>query len=181
MKFRILEVFCAALFLSAFSVSSLAQTAPGTLKGQVSDPAGAVVIQANVTATLSTGQTASAVTNRQGMYEIKGLARGKYSVRATASGFSEFQETDFAIASSQIQQFDIRLEIPMQKQQVNVEDQSTSVDVAPSSNVGAIVLKGKDLDALSDDPDELQSDLQTLAGPSAGPNGGQIYIDGFTG
>ena len=41
--------------------------------------------------------------------------------------------------------------------------------------------KGKDLEALSDDPDELQSELQALAGPSAGPNGGQIYIDGFTG
>ena len=46
---------------------------------------------------------------------------------------------------------------------------------------GAIVIQGKDLEALSDDPDELQSDLQALAGPSAGPNGGQIYIDGFTG
>src|SRR5258708_8271822 len=41
-------------------------------------------------------------------------------------------------------------------------------------------MKGKDLEALSDDPDELQSELQALAGPSAGPNGGQMYIDGFT-
>ena len=37
------------------------------------------------------------------------------------------------------------------------------------------------MEALSDDPDELQSELVALAGPSAGPNGGQIYIDGFTG
>jgi len=42
-------------------------------------------------------------------------------------------------------------------------------------------MKGKDIEALSDDPDELQSELESLAGPSAGPNGGQIYIDGFTG
>jgi uncharacterized membrane protein YgcG len=42
------------------------------------------------------------------------------------------------------------------------------------------VLSGKDLEALPDDPDELQSDLEALAGPSAGPNGGQLYIDGFT-
>src|SRR5260370_26862136 len=41
-------------------------------------------------------------------------------------------------------------------------------------------MKGKGLEGLSDDPDELQSELQALAGPSAGPNGGQIYIDGFT-
>ena len=33
---------------------------------------------------------------------------------------------------------------------------------------------------LSDDPDELAHELQALAGPSAGPNGGQIYVDGFT-
>ena len=51
----------------------------------------------------------------------------------------------------------------------------------PGSNANAVVLKGKDLDALSDDPDELESQLQALAGPAAGPNGGEIYIDGFTG
>ena len=34
---------------------------------------------------------------------------------------------------------------------------------------------------LKADRTELESDLQQLAGPSAGPNGGQIYIDGFTG
>src|SRR5450631_1535659 len=37
-----------------------------------------------------------------------------------------------------------------------------------------------DLEALSDDPDVLASDLQALAGPAAGPNGGQVFIDGFT-
>ena len=52
---------------------------------------------------------------------------------------------------------------------------------APKTTPSAIVIKGKDLDALSDDPDELQNELNALAGPSAGPNGGQIYIDGFTG
>ena len=54
---------------------------------------------------------------------------------------------------------------------------STSAD----NNASAIVIKGKDLDALSDDPDELQSELTALAGPAAGPNGAQIFIDGFTG
>ncbi|MEQ1643367.1 MAG: hypothetical protein ABL959_08010, partial [Pyrinomonadaceae bacterium] len=49
------------------------------------------------------------------------------------------------------------------------------------ANKDATVLKGADLDALPDDPDELQAALQALAGAAAGPNGGQIYIDGFTG
>jgi len=45
---------------------------------------------------------------------------------------------------------------------------SNSVSTEASSNVGAIVLREADLDALSDDPDDLESDLQALAGPSAG-------------
>ena len=54
------------------------------------------------------------------------------------------------------------------------------MDVSPTNNAGAIVINGAALDALPDDPDELQTDLTALAGPSAGPNGGQFYIDGFT-
>ena len=34
---------------------------------------------------------------------------------------------------------------------------------------------------MPDDPDDLADALQALAGPGAGPNGGQIYIDGFSG
>jgi len=66
-------------------------------------------------------------------------------------------------------------------QTVTVTDDSPSVNTDASGNASAIVIKGKDLDALSDDPDELSNELTALAGPSAGPNGGQIYIDGFTG
>ena len=44
-----------------------------------------------------------------------------------------------------------------------------------------MVLRGADLEALSDDPDDLAADLQALAGPSAGPNGGSIFVDGFSG
>ena len=40
--------------------------------------------------------------------------------------------------------------------------------------------QGEDLQALSDDPEDLQADLEALAGPSAGPSGGSIFIDGFS-
>ena len=50
----------------------------------------------------------------------------------------------------------------------------------PARARAAIVLKGDDLEALPDDPDELAEALQALAGPSAGPSGGQIFIDGFS-
>ena len=64
-----------------------------------------------------------------------------------------------------------------------MEDEANrvSVNTDPTSNGGALVLGQKELQALSDDPDELSQQLQAMAGPGAGPEGGQIYIDGFTG
>src|SRR5580658_10030435 len=56
--------------------------------------------------------------------------------------------------------------------------EKTAID--PDKNAGALVLKGEDIDALPDDPDDLQADLLALAGPAAGPNGGQIFVDGFS-
>ena len=67
------------------------------------------------------------------------------------------------------------------QQQVEVQAENTTISTAADANASAIVIKGEDLNALSDDPDELQNELTALAGPAAGPNGGQIYIDGFTG
>src|SRR6185295_6344299 len=65
--------------------------------------------------------------------------------------------------------------------EVTVSEVAPTVDASASNNAGAVVMSGTDLDALSDDPDQLQNDLLALAGPAAGPNGGQIFIDGFSG
>jgi len=154
--------------------------AAGTLRGQVTDPSGAVVPNATVAILVSGGRTHSATTNRSGGYEIGNLAPGKYTVTANAQGFAVFVQNDVAVAAGQVAQFNISLDIKVQKERVNVQEETPQVDVNPASNASAIVLSGKDLEALPDDPDELQEDLEALAGPSAGPNGGQIYIDGFT-
>jgi hypothetical protein len=53
--------------------------------------------------------------------------------------------------------------------------------VDPAQNLSALVLRGSDLDALSDDAEDLENDLQMLAGPAPGPERPQIYIDGFEG
>jgi hypothetical protein len=164
------------------SAQSQAQSpaATGTMRGQVTDPSGAVVPNATVAVLVSGGQTHSATTNRSGSYEIGNLAPGKYTVTANALGFAAFVQNDVAVAAGQVAQFNISLDINVQKEKVNVEEETPQVDVNPSNNASAVVLSGKDLEALPDDPDELQSDLEALAGPSAGPNGGQLYIDGFT-
>lgn len=65
-------------------------------------------------------------------------------------------------------------------ERITVAD-TARIDTNPSSNAGALVLRKAELEALSDDRADLAADLQALAGPAAGPNGGQIFIDGFTG
>src|SRR6267143_996239 len=169
-----------ALLLASPGV--LAQTANGALRGQVTDPSGSTIANATVIVTTSTGGAITAATNRDGIYEFKNLALGKYSVKVISEGFAAFETSNVEILSGQTQKLDVPLTIEVRKEKVSVTDQAAAgLDTNPANNAGAIVLQGKDLEALSDDPDDLQSDLQALAGPSAGPNGGQIYIDGFTG
>ncbi|MGD0467092.1 MAG: carboxypeptidase regulatory-like domain-containing protein [Terriglobales bacterium] len=160
--------------------SAQSSATTGTLRGQVTDPSGAVVANATVAVLVSGGQTHSATTNRTGSYEIGNLAPGKYTVTANAQGFAVFVQNDVDVAAGQVAQFNIALDISVKQEKVNVQEETPQVDVNPANNASAIVLSGKDLEALPDDPDELQSDLEALAGPSAGPNGGQLYIDGFT-
>jgi hypothetical protein len=167
-------------FLLLLVAGLQAQTASGVLHGQVSDPSGAVVTQATVTVTDSNGQKTTVATNGRGVYEVKGLAPGKYSVRITAKGFAPYDLADVSVASGATPSLDISLEVATEQQTVTVQDENTTVSTDSASNSSTVVIKGKDLEALSDDPDELQSDLEALAGPSAGPNGGQIYIDGFS-
>src|SRR6202521_4620859 len=157
-----------------------AQTPAGALNGVVTDPSGGVIAKAAVRLTNASGASLDTTTNRDGFYEFKGLVAGTYAVKAVAKGFAIFTQEDVQILPGQTQRLNIGLLIQMEEEKVEVSDSPTSVDIAPSNNAGMVVMQGKDLEALSDDPDELQSELQTLAGPSAGPNGGQIYIDGFT-
>jgi hypothetical protein len=181
MNSSIFAILKAAMLAVLFSAAAVAQTGTGTLRGVVSDPSGAVVPQTTVIATSATGQTYTGVSSKSGVYEIKDLPAGHYTLDASSAGFSLGTVPELDVTAGQVTTKDVKFDIAVQQEKVNVEESGNQVDVSPSNNVGAVVLKGKDLDALSDDPDELQSDLAALAGPAAGPNGGQIYIDGFSG
>jgi hypothetical protein len=157
-----------------------AQVPAGTLRGRVLDPSGASVPEASVQAVSSSGKSVSAQVKADGSYEIQGLAPGQYTVRAQSPGFAAFQQQGVLMVAGQGKKLDISLQLAEEREQVTVTDTTTQVSVSASDNASALVIKGEDLQALSDDPDELQSELEALAGPSAGPNGGQIYVDGFT-
>jgi hypothetical protein len=172
------------ILLSALLVlvgSAFAQATLGSLKGRVLDDSGALVPGATVTVT--NGRTTRTVTSiEDGSFTIVGLPSGTYTVKVTAPGLGQLKPQAVDVNAGAVASLDIALRVQAEAQQVTVQDTTnTQLSTDPSSNAGALVLKGEDLAALSDDPDDLEQDLQALAGPAAGPNGGQIYIDGFTG
>jgi hypothetical protein len=184
MSFRSMRIVLLSLLVCALSfflpAASRAQTPTGGLSGVVTDPSGAAVPKALVRLTNAAGASLDATTTREGLYEFKAVPVGTYTLKATAKNFALFTQDDVQIVAGKVLQLNINLVIQMEEQSVEVTDTTTKIDVNPANNAGMVVMQGKDLEALSDDPDELQSELQALAGPSAGPNGGQIYIDGFT-
>ncbi|MBV9742642.1 MAG: TonB-dependent receptor, partial [Acidobacteriia bacterium] len=139
----------------------------------------AVVPAATVSLT-GNGVERSAQTQADGSYVFQGVAPGQYTVGMSYPGFANFEKA--VAVSTGIAQVPIQLVLSTEKQEVTVAESSgPAVSVEPDNNATALVLKGEDLEALPDDPDDLSDALQALAGPGAGPNGGSIYIDGFTG
>jgi len=167
------------LFLLA-ATTALAQPPTGAVKGVLTDDSGAVIPAANVVLA-GNGVSRMAQTQVDGAYTFSGLAPGQYNVSVVFSGFTPFTKTVTVSAGSTIQ-LPIPLTIRAEQQQVTVNAEGgPNVSVEPDNNATALVIRGADLEALPDDPDDLSDALQALAGPGAGPNGGQIYIDGFSG
>ena len=163
------------------AVWGLAQSGSGNVQGQVTDSSGAAIPALTVVAVDAAGASHETQTNEEGRYAFRHLAPGTYTIRIQLKGFANFEKTGVVVTPGQTQTVNAQLVVALEKQQVTVKENSVNVSVQSENNASALVLKDKDLDALSDDPDELASQLQALAGPAAGPNGGEIYIDGFTG
>jgi hypothetical protein len=165
-------LLCLATWLSAGAQTST------TLHGAVTDPSGSSVPGA-IVQILGPGGEQRQTTGTDGMYSFPSVQRGKYRVRFIAKGFSVGQKEDVDIAGPLTLDYKFALEASAQV--INVEDEANTVSTDPSQNASTITITQSQVDALSDDPDVLQQQLTALAGPGGGPNGGQIYVDGFSG
>jgi hypothetical protein len=169
-------------FLAAFApMVARAQQVGATVHGLVADPDNAVIPGAAVTLTPVSGKALTTQSQSDGTYVLRGVPAGTYSITITMPGFATFVRLGVRITAGQNLTLDAKMAIQEQSQTVQVTASTAQVGVDPDNNASSTTIKGKDLDALSDDPDELSSELTALAGPAAGPNGGQIYVDGFTG
>ncbi|HEX8457254.1 MAG TPA: TonB-dependent receptor [Pyrinomonadaceae bacterium] len=174
----------AALILAALLCCSnfaFAQSSTGTLRGQVQDVLGGLVVGVTVTATDAAGVARTATTGDEGQYVFAALPPGRYRVRVEAPGFDVYENTEVEVTAGTTNALDIILNVAIEAEEVTVTAEAP-VSTDPESEAGAVVIRGAQLDALPDDPDSLADALQALAGPAAGPEGeGEIYIDGFSG
>jgi hypothetical protein len=173
--------FVLLFFIALTPMVANAQQVGATVHGLVADPDSAVVPGATVTLTPAFGKAIITQSQSDGTYTLRGVPAGTYSITVTMAGFATFVRQGLKVAAGQSLSVDVKLAIQEQTQEVQVTASTAQVSIDADSNASSTVIKGTDLDALSDDPDELSSELTALAGPAAGPNGGQIYVDGFTG
>ncbi|HEX2270486.1 MAG TPA: carboxypeptidase regulatory-like domain-containing protein, partial [Pyrinomonadaceae bacterium] len=148
------------------------------LRGRISDEMNASIVGASVTITDASGQTKSTVSNNEGVYTFSGMAPGKYLLQAAAKGFAA-AGNEVEVKAGPGSSFNLTLKVTIEEQKVTVAGEEP-VSTDSTGNANQIVISGKELDALPDDPEELAAVLQALAGPSAGPSGGQIVVDGFS-
>src|SRR5215831_20120675 len=135
------------LILLLCSSTALAQPGTGGLKGRVSDENGGLIVGATVTATDANGKSKTATTNGEGMFNLNGMLPGKYTVTVSAQGFGTFENTEAEITAGRAEQMDVTLKITIE-QKVTVNADSVGVNTDPENNVGALILRGADLDSL---------------------------------
>jgi hypothetical protein len=178
MTFHAKSLVLVLLLLFPLVLYPQAKEKSGVLQGEVKDPTGAVVPDAQVTLA-GTRQVRETRTHADGSFEFR-TAPGSYTLKISAKGFTT-SWTGVELSTGAVKQISVPLEVASDRQTVTVMASVKSVGIGSDQNANAMVFRGKDLNALSDDPNELQSELQQLAGAVAGPNGGQIYVDGFAG
>jgi len=92
--------------------SALSQTVTGSITGVVKDPSGALVVGANVTATnVATGVKSVTQTNRSGVYTIRFLPIGTYSLAVQAKGFSDEQLAPFSLEIDQTATVNVAMKV----------------------------------------------------------------------
>jgi hypothetical protein len=127
-------MFVLATCLAVLATSAMAQTATtGSIEGLVTDPNGAAVRGATVTATspnLISPQTTT--TNDVGRYQIPNLPPGAYKISVDASGFAKFEQDGIAVNLGRTSSGDAQLKLPTVGATVTVTG-GAAVDIAQNT------------------------------------------------
>ncbi len=124
-----------------FGCVAWGQDARGQILGRVTDPSGAVVAGTSVEA-VNTATNVRTVTrtNEAGDYILPFLNPGDYSVKVTATGFREFQQTGIQIEVESRLTLNIKLDLAQATESVQVTASAAVLDLSPNS-AGAVIDK----------------------------------------
>ena len=126
------------LFLCAGSVA-FGQAGRGSISGLVSDPSGAIVSGANVTAlNQATGVMLHTVTNEAGLYSFVSLTPGVYVVTASQKGFESVARNNVTVTVDQVATVNIALQVGSVTETVTVTETAALVDTS-NSTVGQLI------------------------------------------
>ena len=166
-------MIAAVMLAAVLATTSAAQPAPPPTVWRVTvlDQSGAPLAGAQVTLRDPSGGERTTPVNANGIAVFDGLTPGRYQAAAAAEGFRTML-VPFDVKRGQ-NQATVRLPVASIEQTVNVLGESPA---QRRDNGFTQTLTADEIDALSDDPDEMADQLAELAGPGA-----QIYVDGFRG
>ncbi len=120
--------------------SGYAQTITGTVVGTVTDPSGAVVAAARVSAKdVTTGVVTSSLTNRDGLYNIRFLPIGSYTITVTAPGFTTTTVGPFTLEIDQIAKVDAKLQVGNVTTTVEVGSDTTPLLQTQNATLGSTI------------------------------------------
>ena len=154
------SICSAFVVVAAFLLFAAAASAQGRgqIGGTVTDGTGAIVTGASVTVTRNgTGTTNSTKTDSSGVYVFPSLPPADYTVKAVASGFSTFVESNATLQADQALTVNIALKLGAASETVTVTDVPPQVDlttgtlsqVIDEKRVNDLPLNGRNAAALT--------------------------------
>ena len=129
----------AVLALAAAPVLSYGQATRGSIAGRITDPSGAVISGAKVTAKgAENGATATATSNGAGGFTLPQLSLGRYDVAVTAPGFETSTSNGVDVTISNVSALNITLKPGAASESVTV-NASAPVVQTQSSDIGTTI------------------------------------------
>lgn len=133
-----LRISVAVSLLSA-CIAAFGQAGRGGISGAVTDPGGAIIPGATVSAkNNATGSTLTAVSNSAGLYSFVSLSTGSYDVSATAQGFATVIRKNVSVTVDQVSTVNLALSVGAVNQVVTVTSATELVDTS-NSTVGQLI------------------------------------------
>src|SRR5271156_3443135 len=141
MRFTRLGKCCSVLAfaLLLFTCGRMLAGVTASISGTVTDPSGAVVAGATVTATnVETGVATTLTTNAQGFYSFQSLPLGNYTISVQQTGFKGYAQTGLVLNVNDALVIDVPLQVGATNEKVEVSSDALHVDTE-STQMGDVI------------------------------------------